>query len=158
MKENGIVFSIPAADCCGPFNPTGSSADVDLTEVSFVDDVACPVICTSDKLTSYVVKALYCLHTAFVVHGYEVNFNKGKTEIAISYAGKGSQITRKLIAAAGDKISFDTCLGCVVHVSVVQQYKHVGTIYNTTQTMAPEIVARTAKFNASLGPLRKAFF
>eukprot|EP00973_Karenia_brevis_P000125 16227-Karenia_brevis.AAC.1 len=58
----------------------------------------------------------------------------------------------------GSKILFANCCGGVTCGSVVDQYKHLGTIYNTSNNMGPEIKHRVGKFLCCLKPLRQNFF
>ena len=58
--------------------------EVPLHEVSFVDDVAIPIISSADRLVTDVRLVIESALVVFAQHGLELNFSPGKTEALLT--------------------------------------------------------------------------
>eukprot|EP00973_Karenia_brevis_P067950 9452749-Karenia_brevis.AAC.1 len=64
----------------------------------------------------------------FTLHGFTINYNKGKTEVLIIPGGEGARrLWDSIQKVDGASINFQGAWG-PAHVCVTNNYKHVGTL------------------------------
>ena len=114
-----------------------------MRDVSYVDDTFVPTIGPADVVLDKVSKTMAIVDASFAKHGLATNFAKGKTEIVLAANGPGATTLKQNMAhQMGNKIEFTRWDGTKCQVSVVSAYKHLGTIRDSTESMAAEIKAR----------------
>lgn len=101
--------------------------------------------------------AVSIIHTSCLDRGFRPNYGPGETAVLHDLRGPGSPAIREhLYVDCQSSICFDTDLD--LHVSVVNQYVHLGRVTAKDSNMSPEIAHWSMSHNMALGPLRKAVF
>ena len=60
-----------------------------LKDVSFVDDMALPIVSTAENLIGHVSKVCTVIHLTFQVFGMLLNYAPGKSAVVLRICGKG---------------------------------------------------------------------
>ena len=126
--------------------------------MSFVDDVACPIVAPAVDMLRVLPEALHDIDHSFAFHAMTLNYLKGKSEILMSYAGEGANKLRHSICNDSKSvIQFIGACGKTKSINVVNTYKHVGTRANVSESMVPEIVARIEEMRSIFRSMRRKF-
>ena len=103
-----------------------------MLDVSFVDDVAIPVLSPAIGLVSKVSRVVACVVEVFSLHGMALNFKPGKSEGIIGFNGQGSRISRLALASASMQVLVPNSS---VYFRFVAAYHHVGTYISARSDM-----------------------
>lgn len=158
FAAHGVEFMVPtspASEACGiDFQTT----QCNLTDVSFVDDVACPIVATAGDMMRILPEALRDIDHSFALHAMTSNYSKGKSEVLMCYAGDGANKLRQSITnERNNVIRFAGACGKHKSINVVNTFKHVGIQANVSDSMVPEIVARIGEMCSIFRSMRRAF-
>ena len=77
---------------------------VKVHDVSFVDDVALPVLCDPAGLCDKIGKTTDCAIEVFSSFGMKLNFSPGKSEATVGFFGPGRRCAKKQLFLANDCI------------------------------------------------------
>ena len=157
LSKAGLLRSIPApADALRLVRSPASAQDATTLEASFVDDAVFPVFSAAGGLLACLQKAAAIVDHEFALHGMEVNYEPGKTEIVVSLAGQGAQECKLDLAyTQSNQVTFLDHKGCQRKVAVVESYKHLGTRYMAAASMQDEIRARCGLLRGTCSSLRR---
>ena len=109
-------------------------------EVSFVHDVAIPVMTHAEDIARKSGCIVRCAVATFKIYGMELNFKPGKSEGIIGFFGPGSRIARAALARESMQTPFDAGDDCLFRF--VKAYQHVGTSIAVDLTMCEEVTKR----------------
>ena len=124
--------------------------------MSFVDDVACPIVAPAGDMLRVLPESLHDIDHSFAFHAMTLNYLKGKSEILMSYAGEGAHKLRHSIRNDSKSvIQFIGAWGKPKSINVVNTYKHVGAQANVSESMVPEIVARIGGMRSIFRSMRR---
>eukprot|EP00929_Paragymnodinium_shiwhaense_P061914 TRINITY_DN30922_c1_g2_i1.p1 TRINITY_DN30922_c1_g2~~TRINITY_DN30922_c1_g2_i1.p1 ORF type:complete len:547 (+),score=91.46 TRINITY_DN30922_c1_g2_i1:144-1643(+) len=107
---------------------------MDATDISYIDDVLVMMVFDDTEL----MEAELCRITRFIQQkfkerGLALNFNAGKTEVMISFAGRNSADARhRMLAELQSKLD----LGEGQTLRIVESYKHLGVQHASTRQMS----------------------
>ena len=146
LQEANVVLVLKSSSS-QPFwssdDGTWDTADVDVVEVTFVDDEAAVVLAPSPKALDAEIECLLSAYVeAFSDYGLSINWNKGKSEALLAYRGRNaSRYLDARRSPTGDIcIKVPGCPGKSLHV--VRPYKHLGVIIATKCCILPEALLR----------------
>ena len=132
LAMSRVLLTMRKALACASLDSTlrFSDGSIPLKDVSFVDDMALPVI--ADSASQIVHKVSQITSIVFVVfrlYGMELNFSPGKSAGIMNFVGAGSKQARIDLDGAQNAIKIDTSPSNVTEVflRIVQSYKHLGT-------------------------------
>jgi hypothetical protein len=115
--------------------------EIAIIESTFVDDEAMYLAAPSpEALFSSVSQMLSGLTKVFSKYGFIINWNKKKTEAIIVLRGKSAAIAGSMLADNSGGLSFPLPPSCSNSLTIVQSYKHVGTII--CSNLSPVLDAR----------------
>jgi len=132
--------------------------DHKMSDVSFVDDTACPVCAPACSLASKVAAIARVALNTFKCFGLDLNFRSGKSECVLSFHGKGKQLAKRSLAACGNVTHFVNPNGIEIALHCVSVYKHVGTRIPFDIFMGEEVSARCGMIRQTLGRLKSNIF
>jgi len=112
----------------------------EVNDVSFVDDVAMPIISEAKNLTAKIGAVADCAYGVFSSFGMALNFNPGKSEATVGLFGHDSRQARKHLFLAGNKIPISA--GNFKSLNVVKCYQHVGTLSTISCDPREEVTKR----------------
>ena len=135
-------------------------------DVTFVDDEAFAVIASvPSSLMQKFQRAIILLTETFERYGMSINWKPGKTEAMIVLRGKNARAEKlKLVQHNGmRKLVFDKKIRRMkrrrtaerIEVNVVDQYKHLGCIIDSSGNLVPEARNRARSAMNSFAPLAK---
>ncbi len=78
LLNEGLVTSLKVPD-------TGNVIPLD--DVSFVDDMALPIVCPANILTSHIADVCGIVYIVFRMYGMELNFSPGKSAVVLQLQG-----------------------------------------------------------------------
>ena len=159
ISEQGIllVLNFPA---CRPFwcdgddvQPVGDITHTPVMEATFVDDEALLLFARSPStLESHIDFVLSVVVDEFERCNMNVNWKKGKTELILHFRGKHSK-QHKDAVAQGDGESSLLLPSLQKHISVVESYKHLGSVVCRDGSVFLDAKSRSASAMASFAPL-----
>eukprot|EP00973_Karenia_brevis_P003193 441470-Karenia_brevis.AAC.1 len=127
-----LRVALAAAGCiqkfsCRHASAFGVSSELELPEVSYIDDVSLAIFAPASALLDKISVAVSIVLRVFASYGMHVNFKMGKTEVILHWVGAGSQ-------KAARKVAIDNCglIGIpsvgdgLISLRVVSAYKHLG--------------------------------
>ncbi len=154
LRELGVVCDYTNAP---RFEATmlGEAEVTPTSDATYMDDtVLMTVPHRNEALLHHVVQVAEIAHEVLTSFGFQVNYDKGKTGVSISLAGKGSQDAKLYFyGEPGRTVTLPTW-GCKLHVE--HQYRHLGSWLAHDGRAGPEIRARTAEHGQALGELRRS--
>ena len=168
-RRQGLVLNIKVKD--SPFWGQGSedlywstdrapedkNADSECFEVTYVDDEAAFWACKSAaSLTKYAPMFMNILVASYKRFGFNINWDKGKTEAFISLRGKQAATQKCSIYRAGSSLKLPP--ECGHDLRVVQSYKHLGSILESTGSSGPDAAHRATSAMSAFAPLSKKVF
>ncbi len=120
LLEEGLVTSLSAPDL---------GHAIPLADVSFVDDMALPIICSAAVLTQHIADVCGVVFLTFLTYGMELNFSPGKSEVVLKFQGPGKKRAVKDLFSANNRICINKLPDnfSVMFIGVVDTYKHLGT-------------------------------
>ena len=141
--KNGFVF------------PTGAT----FYDVSFVDDVSVMVAHThGHELVPTAKTIAQCWCQTAARRGLLVNFKPEKTELMITFRGKGCRLLKQQYFVSSPPEIALSDLAVPHKLQLVHSYKHVGTQIQSDGRPRKDIQYRVAKAKQAWGPLQKPFF
>ena len=128
-------------------------------DMAFVDDAVFAIHTTqAEALLPHMQFMTSVLYDAARLRGLEVNCDRGKTEMLLMHAGKGSrQAKSDLWHQKEAKIHIATDTKCIT-LQAVHEYKHLGTWVQDKATLNREIRQRITAAKKAAGRLRRNFF
>ena len=125
----------------------------DVFEVAFVDDVAAMLsACSAAALMSILPTFISELCLVLRSLGFMVNWGEGKTEAFVSLRGRKSiEISRELVGA-GNVVPINPLCGAD-SVRLVSQYKHLGSMVDSSMSHNPDVEYRVQRAMASYVPI-----
>eukprot|EP00929_Paragymnodinium_shiwhaense_P072595 TRINITY_DN36845_c1_g1_i1.p1 TRINITY_DN36845_c1_g1~~TRINITY_DN36845_c1_g1_i1.p1 ORF type:complete len:578 (+),score=78.72 TRINITY_DN36845_c1_g1_i1:70-1734(+) len=141
---------------------TDSTELVSIQHIGYIDDLALPVAAKdASKMVEQLASTASILAHVFQTNGLDLNWKPGKTEAVLSIRGaKAQQVKAHLAQQEVPSIPVEGPSG-VVQLRVVNQYCHLGTMYNRGRTHGPEVRRRrnAAKpMLVALGPLLRSSY
>ena len=128
-------------------------------DVSFVDDVSVMVAHTDGhELVSTAKMIAQCWCQTAERRGLLVNFKPEKTELMLTFRGKGSRSLKQQHFVFSDPEVALNDLATPHKLQLVHSYKHVGTQIQADGRPRKDIQYRIAKAKQAWGPLHKPFF
>jgi len=112
----------------------------DVKDVSYVDDVAMPVLAPACNLMEKVATIANCAYAVFASFGMALNFNPGKSECTVGFFGPGSRAATRKLAKNNSTISISA--GDFSCLNVVKSYQHVGTLSPISCNPGEEVTKR----------------
>ncbi len=64
---------------------------IPLTDLSFVDDMALPIVCPASILISHIADVCGIVYVTFRMYGMELNFAPGKSAVVLRFQGPGKR-------------------------------------------------------------------
>ena len=125
-----------------------------MTDVSFVDDTACPVCAPACDLVKKVTAIARAAYSSFKCFGLDLNLCKGKSECVLFFNGKGKKHAKIQLSSSGNVTYFERPDGSSVGLHCVSVYKHVGTRVPFDLAMGEEVSPRCAMIRQTFGKLR----
>jgi len=124
-------------------------------DVSFVDDLAVPVVSGASGLVPKVKMITTFVYTVFQMYGMGLNFAPGKSAVILDFRGQGTRKAMLEVFECQGSLRIDG-IHCVdeVCLPVVSQYKHLGTVISF-QGCAAEVAFRCGLMRAETAKLRK---
>ena len=155
------------APCVTRTEETAPDGDAIVLDVTFVDDEA--VIVTASvpiTLSNHFRRAVQLLVETFERYGMVVNFKPGKTEVIAVFRGTGAVAQRAAIVHDDSSRTLrvrrvDARTGredLDIIVNVVDQYKHLGSIIDSSNNLVPEARRRASAAMNSFGPMSMRVF
>ena len=127
-------------------------------DLAYVDDAALALHApTLGELVTLIQHAAMAMHQATQKRGMMLNFDKGKTEVLWSIAGKGSKQIKLQIAQQGGFLCW-TGLDRAFRLSVTQSYKHLGTWLQAPPRCARDVYTRASLAKSAWGSLAKPLY
>ena len=155
LSDTGLV---PCAPCSSPSDVFGGDAPAAteflFSEVSFVDDVAVPLLSPAPSLTSSVATAAAVAHDVFAEFGLVLNFKPGKSEAILFWAGQKSEQARRVFTidersriVVQSRIKFE--------LPVCRSYKHLGTRVSFAPSSGEEAKVRAGIIGQDVRTFRR---
>ena len=130
-----------------------------LRNVSYVDDVAVPIVASAQRIVSQTRAAMECILNVFRLFGMSLNSSLGKTNVTFRFAGNGAVAARQsLMINDGAVIACKMLDGSVFNLRAVESYKHLGAVTHPTLRLLPEISARMGSMQQALKPIAMKCF
>ncbi len=82
LLQEGLVTSLKVPD---------TDNVIPLHDVSFVDDMAVPIACPANILTSHIADVCGIVYLVFRMYGMELNFSPGKSAVVLQFQGPGKR-------------------------------------------------------------------
>ena len=144
LSDAGLAPSVP---CRNPGEVFGGDAPTCLhcpvVEVSFVDDVAVPVLAPAASLTSSVASVASIACEVFAAYGLKLNFQPGKSEAMFFWGGVGAERSRRVFSI-DNECSIRVEGRAAFALPVCRSYKHLGTRCSFATNLAVEVSARAS--------------
>jgi len=125
------------------------------TEVSFVDDVAMPIISPACELVSKCCAITSIAFRVFKCFGMDLNFETNKSEAIIKHRGVGAKSARIALHRSGDEVQVHVLDNLSVQLRFVKCYKHLGTRTSVSHDLSDEVVFRAQLMRSESQRLRK---
>ena len=110
--------------------------------------------CRAEELTLKASKICAVVHCECSRRALEINYTKGKTELLLSFAGKGADKARQSLVRCPEGIAF-SCGDRMLNVRRTCKYTHLGTVLPDTATAGPDLRRKLARAKGYLRPLAK---
>ena len=143
IKKEGLTSVVPGQN------------NLPVIEVSFVDDVAIPVVSTACNIVQKTASTAAIAYKIFLMYGLKLNFAKGKSEAIIAFRGYRCKQLHTDLIASGNSTPLP---GCPCKLSFVQCYKHMGTQTPCSANMAAEVTTRAAYMNSDIKYITFKYF
>eukprot|EP00435_Cladocopium_sp_Y103_P051720 s604_g16.t1 len=128
-------------------------------DISFVDDVAYCVHTDTPAALSPALQCLAsCLHDVARLRGLNLNYNKGKTEVMMHYAGPGSRKVRSQIWHQQHATLPVVTEKGTSFLHVVHEYKHLGSFVQDYAVNTKDARLRVAQAKQAVAQLQRSFF
>jgi hypothetical protein len=124
-------------------------------DVSFIDDVAIPVIANASTLCKKVGDVADCAYESFSSFGMLLNSSPGKSEAVLGFYGPGSKAAKKAVFVANDTIPIKA--GAYSALRVVSCYQHVGTLSPSSCDVGEEVSKRNGMMRSESRNLSRRF-
>ena len=123
----------------------------DDTAMLFADADANALLCRMKSVLTVV-------NRSFVIRGMQPNYSRGKTELLLTFRGKGAPALRRRVHVwDGGKIPFVGANQEVIQVGCVQSYLHLGGRVEERPTVLADIVQHIATGSRQVRPLARPF-
>ena len=137
-------------------NPMPPEAYADVT---FVDDIAVLMHTrTNERLITLTQNIVEALASATARRGLTINFDRGKTELLWTLAGKGTKGIKQTVHLAGNALRWESHNHQSYALHTCHAYKHLGTWLQTKHRHAREITKRASSAKQQFGQLSRSFF
>ena len=145
----------PVTDLSQP-GPMPAEAYADVT---FVDDIAVLMHArTNDRLIAMTQCIVEALASATDRMGLTINFDRGKTELLWTLAGKGTKGIKTAVHLAGNALRWQSQDQRPYVLHTCHAYKHLGTWVQTKHRHAREVAKRASSAKQQFGQLSRSFF
>ncbi len=106
-----------------------TGAEFPLADVSFVDDMALPIVCTAAMLVDHIANVCGIVYLTFLMFGMELNFLPGKSAVVLCFQGQGKKQAALDLFKADNLIRIKKLPNNFrgISIKVVDTYKHLGT-------------------------------
>ena len=100
-----------------------------LQDISFVDDMALPILCSADTLLEHIADVCGIVYLVFRMYGMELNFAPGKSAVVLKIQGAGKKSAEAALFNAKKFIRINKLPDgfSKIFINVVDSYKHLGT-------------------------------
>ena len=165
LIEENVATDVACSRESSLFSPPlpGSAKHLPLVDTTFVDDETIIVTASSPKLLdTYLAKTVQTVVRVYADFSMRVNGSKGKMEAMIAYRGTHARACRQKLLDRRDAdnnivIPIDVD-GVGVKLSIVNAYKHLGSIVAIDDSYVPEARARATAALASYAPMAMSIF
>ncbi len=146
LHDEGLETSLHVPD---------SGGEIPLADVSFVDDMALPIVCPASVLTSHIADVCGIVLLTFSAYGMELNFAPGKSAVVLRFQGAGKKKAVSELFNSNNFIRINKLPAnfSEVFIGVVDSYKHLGTQISF-KGMSYEVSFRCGPMRAETGKLR----
>jgi len=120
LHNEGLETSLETSDGGG---------GVPLADVSFVDDMALPIVGSAAMITDHIADVCGIVYLTFLMYGMELNFSPGKSAVILKFQGPGKKKAVMNLFDAKNFIRINKLpdeFNKIV-IGVVDTYKHLGT-------------------------------
>ena len=120
LHNEGLVTSLKMPD---------SGEEIPLADVSFVDDMALPIVCPAAMLVNHIADVCGIVYLTFLMYGMELNFLPGKSAVVLRFQVPGKKKAVTDLFNANNLIRINKLPNNFrsVYIGVVDTYKHLGT-------------------------------
>ncbi len=133
----------------------GSGETIPLQDVSFIDDMALPVVCPAGNLIQHIADVCGIVYMVFRMYGMELNFPPGKSAVVLQIQGVGKKKVQSDLFKSKGATRINKLLDYFddIYIGVVDSYKHLGTRISF-KGMAYEVSFRCGLMRAETSKLR----
>ena len=118
-------------------------ADCPDSTIAWSDDLAIPWACRDCRdIPRAMEQVLQELDRLFTQRGFQLNYDKGKTSVLVTFRGPGAPAMRKRYQMGDSPGVWMNLHGQVIWVHYLNSYKHLGTLVTSQHTLDAEIAAR----------------
>jgi len=133
--------------------------DVPIVEATYVDDEALYLSASSPKALDRAIDILLTeLIGIFAAHGFQINWNPGKSEAILKYRGHGAKNAAEARLHEGRPRIKLPISANRRFLNVVDVYKHVGSIASCDGSVVPDASLRSSSALAAYVPLVNTLF
>jgi len=120
LHNEGLETSLETSDGGG---------GVPLADVSFVDDMALPIVDSAAMITDHIADVCGIVYLTFLMYGMELNFSPGKSAVILKFQGPGKKKAVMNLFDAKNFIRINKLPDEFneIVIGVVDTYKHLGT-------------------------------
>ena len=153
LRAVGLVPSAASSDVQSFFGirnmPAGDT--IEHLEISFVDDVAIPVIAAAADLVASIRKTIEISVAVFARYGLQLNFSPGKSEAVIHWGGPGAaEAKRNLVVTLRNSILCQDPSGADFTLLVSRAYKCLGTRTSFAASISDEVKGRVGLLRSDM--------
>ena len=159
LRVAELEWGLPIADVvAGPSAMCTDAPMVPESDASYLDDAVLFVdACDPFALVNKVIVVAGVVIDVIQAHGMRANLKRGKTDVVLSFSGKGARDARMKVLCAGVLVVRTSSRG-VVDLCVVRYYKHMGALSSPECNVAPEVRARVRLARAAFVEFRSGVF
>ena len=112
---------------------------------------------SASSLPPSLAKVIAAVDAHFSTFGFDINYSKGKTEAVLSLQGAGAvEVRKQYIHVARPGIELVLASGQETWLHFTPAYKHLGTMYTSTQTLEQELRHRLGAAKGAFSQLSRA--
>ena len=148
--KEGLDYSIPEGTV-NLFDRDSRPTErpIQITDVSYADDLQDSVIAPSDRLLLQTIRTLQIIDICFMVAGMMINYERGKSGLIFHYNGPGSSLLRSMVEnhyAKAIRIPVPDKRSEIIVYSEIS-YKHVGTQEARATAMVYDAVDKSRRIH-----------
>ena len=155
MRQEGILTDFASYKAAGQIHPlVDTNTEMDTT---YADDSGFYVMVTdNNQIIATTKKLIVCIHNGLRQYALSPSYDKGKSQVLISYRGEGHRAAKyQIMHDYAAELQVDE-IG--TKITFVHQAKHLGGMLESSGDMGPEIRYRQGETRQASTPLRHSLY